>query len=171
MLHVSDRSRPRPGAGQATMTKPATAKPGEVKPGTAKPAAAEQAKPEQAKPEQATTEQAVTRRLVTRQLLAPARYRDPLGPARYRDPRDLVGLIAGAGVLGAALITIAAAHGSVLGPAATVSFGRSRRPRSNWALSATTIVETLMMSAPTLIGRMKPIGASSPAATGMAIAL
>ena len=47
----------------------------------------------------------------------------------------------------------------------------SRRPRSNWALAATMMVETLITSAPMLIGRMKPIGANTPAATGMASAL
>ena len=36
---------------------------------------------------------------------------------------------------------------------------------------ATTMVEMLIASAPTLIGRMIPHGANNPAATGMAIAL
>jgi uncharacterized protein (TIRG00374 family) len=50
-------------------------------------------------------------RPVARQLLA---------PSRYRDPRDLVGLIAGGGLLAAALITAAAAHAAMLGPQAPV---------------------------------------------------
>jgi hypothetical protein len=45
------------------------------------------------------------------------------------------------------------------------------RPRSSCALAATTIVDTLITSAPTLIGRMMPHGARTPAATGMATAL
>ena len=51
------------------------------------------------------------------------------------------------------------------------SSGRSFRPRSSWALAATTMVDTLITSAPTLIGSEKPSGTNRPAATGMAMAL
>ena len=56
-------------------------------------------------------------------------------------------------------------------PDQRTSDGFSFTRRSSWAFSATTMVETLMTSAPMLIGSMKPHGASTPAATGMAIAL
>src|SRR5699024_7723887 len=45
------------------------------------------------------------------------------------------------------------------------SGARSRR-RSSWAFKATTIVDSDMRIAPTLIGRTKPIGARTPAARG-----
>ena len=82
-----------------------------TKPATSQPGAAEQATNEQATTGPTTTRQALTRRLPAGQLLA---------AGRYRDPSDLVGLIAGGILLGAALITITAAHEAVLGPAATV---------------------------------------------------
>src|SRR5690625_3903744 len=47
---------------------------------------------------------------------------------------------------------------------------RSKR-RSSWALRATTAVEADIRSAPTLIGRTNPIGASTPAARGTAAIL
>ena len=47
---------------------------------------------------------------------------------------------------------------------------RSRR-RSSWALAATMIVERLMATAPSAIGRSMPQGTRRPAATGMATTL
>ena len=47
---------------------------------------------------------------------------------------------------------------------------RSRR-RSSWALAATTRVETDISRAPTAIGSTKPMGASTPAASGTVIRL
>ena len=48
---------------------------------------------------------------------------------------------------------------------------RNRSRRSSWALSATTIVEALIATAPSAIGRSMPHGTSSPAATGIATTL
>jgi len=52
------------------------------------------------------------------------------------------------------------------GPGASTP-DRSRNRRRSWALAATTIVDRLIASAPTLIGRTKPMGVSRPAAAGM----
>lgn len=49
--------------------------------------------------------------------------------------------------------------------------GRRSRRRSNWALRATTMVETLISSAPAAGARVNPIGASTPAASGIASTL
>jgi dipeptidyl aminopeptidase/acylaminoacyl peptidase len=60
---------------------------------------------------------------------------------------------------------------SPTGDQADAGSGRSLSRRSSCALSATTMVDTLIARAPTLMGRTTPMGASSPAATGMASAL
>lgn len=49
--------------------------------------------------------------------------------------------------------------------------GRSRRRRSSWALKATTMVDTLMATAPSAIGMSMPYGTSRPIATEMATTL
>ena len=46
-----------------------------------------------------------------------------------------------------------------------------RTLRRSWALAATMIVDALIATAPTAIGRSIPQGTSSPAATGIAIRL
>src|SRR5699024_8550311 len=48
----------------------------------------------------------------------------------------------------------------------TDTSGASSRLRSSWAFKATTIVDSDMRIAPTLIGRTKPTGARTPAARG-----
>lgn len=49
--------------------------------------------------------------------------------------------------------------------------GRKSRRRSSWAFNATTMVETLIRMAPTAGGISRPMGASTPAARGIARAL
>src|SRR4051794_24217844 len=51
------------------------------------------------------------------------------------------------------------------------AWGLKSRRRRSCALSATTMVETLIRMAPTAGGRMIPMGASTPAARGMASTL
>jgi len=48
---------------------------------------------------------------------------------------------------------------------------RSLSRRSSWAFAATMIVERLIATAPTLMGRSSPMRTKSPAATGMATRL
>ena len=55
--------------------------------------------------------------------------------------------------------------------ARTLASGRKSRRRSSWAFSATTTVEIDIKIAPTDIGITKPIGASTPAASGTDIRL
>lgn len=52
-----------------------------------------------------------------------------------------------------------------------VAAGRRSSRRSSCAFSATTIVDTLISTAPTAGASVKPIGASTPAASGIAIRL
>src|SRR3979490_1540025 len=55
--------------------------------------------------------------------------------------------------------------------ACTLASGRKSSRRSSWAFSATTTVEIDIKIAPTDIGITKPMGASTPAASGTAIRL
>src|SRR5690606_28839857 len=56
-------------------------------------------------------------------------------------------------------------------PHAAAPPGRRSRRRRSWALKATAIVEALIISAPAAGGSTKPIGASTPAASGIAMTL
>src|SRR6266487_1214546 len=108
----------------------------------------------------------VTSRPVARQLMP---------SSRYRNPGDLVGLIAGTALFAAALITIAAAHATVLGPeAATWSVlhtGQAARALTGivqvavCAGGATVLLALLLLPRLRLLAGLVVAGASAAAAT------
>src|SRR6266487_5428019 len=108
----------------------------------------------------------VTSRPVARQLMP---------SSRYRNPGDMVGLIAGTALFAAALITIAAAHATVLGPeAATWSVlhtGQAARALTGivqvavCAGGATVLLALLLLPRLRLLAGLVVAGASAAAAT------